>query len=98
LERQDVILDYRIGKQVLANGLKLCSRCRNIIAFEFQLNALADVGLFDGGNAEMLDGAANGVTLGIENAFARTDNDLSSNHDSPYRLRPNWKTFLVLGD
>jgi hypothetical protein len=94
LEGQDVILDDGIGEQVFANGFKLRARGSDIIAFQFQLDAFADVGLFDGGDAEVLDGAANRVALGVEDAFARADDDLGSNHVSPYRLRPDWKTFL----
>jgi hypothetical protein len=98
LKGQNVILDDRIGEEVLANGLKLRACGSDVIAFQFQLDAFADVGLFDGGDAEVLDSATNGVTLRVEDAFAWTDDDLGSNHDSPYRLRPDWKTFLAEND
>jgi hypothetical protein len=94
LEGQNVILDDRIGEEVFTDRLKLRARGGDIVTFQFQLDAFADVSLFDGGDAEVLDGAANRVTLGIEDAFAWADDDLGSNHDSPYRLRPDWKTFL----
>jgi len=81
LEGQNVILDDRIGEEVPADGVKLRARDSDIIAFQFQLDAFADVGLLDGGDAEVLDGAANGVTLRVEDAFAWTDDDLGSNHD-----------------
>jgi hypothetical protein len=96
LEGQNVILDDRIGKEVLADGLKLSPRGSDIVAFQFQLDTFADMGLFNGGNAEVLDGAANSVSLRIKDAFAWADDDLGSDHVSPYRLRTDWKTFLVL--
>jgi hypothetical protein len=94
LEGQNVILDDRIGEEILADGLKLRARLVEVVAFQFQLDAFTDVGLFDSGDAEVLDGAADGVALRVEDAFAWADDDLSSNHDSPYRLRSDWKTFL----
>jgi hypothetical protein len=96
LEGQNVILDDRIGEEVFADRLKLRARGSDVVAFQFQLDAFADVGLFNSGDAEVLDGAANRVSLGVEDAFAWADDDLGSNHDSPYRLRLDWKTFLVL--
>jgi hypothetical protein len=80
LDGQHVILDHRIGEQVLADRLKLCAGRGHIVAIKFQLDALPDMGLLDGGDAEVLDGAANRVPLRVEDAFAWADDDLGSDH------------------
>ena len=92
-QRQD-LLPAVVNAVTDCGGWVLNRKTVSDTTLQFQLDAFADVGLFDGGDAEVLDGAANRVPLRVKDAFAWTDDDLGSNHDSPYRLRRVCKTFL----